>query len=170
MAIMNQEALREGNNIGRLMMMNRFGKTPADLTLPSPLPLQPLPELLMQNKMKKKKIYRKRLRTPPGRSETMRQKQRMWGCTALSGRKIPRWISRLGRIFRQPERTFQAAEAETSAGRAQHAIKCFFFLYKTQRIHAKVMKQDGDMRAQPSSLEYQSSYLQKEKWEFKKKK
>lgn len=52
-AIMNQEALREGNNIGRLMMMNRFGKTPADLKLPFPLPLQPLPVLLMQNKMKK---------------------------------------------------------------------------------------------------------------------
>lgn len=53
MIIMNQEALREGNNIGRLMMMNRFGKTPADVKLPSPLPLQPLPVLLMQNKMKK---------------------------------------------------------------------------------------------------------------------
>lgn len=53
MVIMNQEALREGNNIERLMMMNRFGKTPADLKLPSPLPLQALPVLLMQNKMKK---------------------------------------------------------------------------------------------------------------------
>lgn len=53
MVIMNQEALREGNNIGKLMMMNRFGKTPADMKLPSPLPLQPLPVLLMQNKMKK---------------------------------------------------------------------------------------------------------------------
>lgn len=55
MAIMNQEALREGNNIGRLMMMNQFGKTPADLKLPfpPPSPLQPLPVLLMQNKTKK---------------------------------------------------------------------------------------------------------------------
>lgn len=74
-----------------------------------------------------------------------------------------------GKDLQTGRENVSTAEAETLAARAQHATKCLFFLYKTQRIHAKMMKQDGDMRAQLSSLEHQSCYLQKEKWELKKK-
>lgn len=51
---MNQEVLREGNNIGKLMMMNWFGKAPAEFRFPFPPTSKPLPVLLMQNKTEKK--------------------------------------------------------------------------------------------------------------------
>lgn len=125
---MNQEVLREGNNIGKLMMMNWFGKAPAEFRFPFPPTSKPLPVLLMQNKTEKK--IQKKLRTPPGRSETMRPNQRMWGwCTAPRRRELPRWISRLRGIFRQPERTFQVDDTETLAGSAG-VLQCEFSSFR----------------------------------------
>lgn len=61
---MNQEALREGNNIGRLMMMNRFGKTSAELKLPSPASPTPSSTINVKQNGKKKHLQKKTKNSP----------------------------------------------------------------------------------------------------------
>lgn len=170
MVIMNQEALREGNNIERLMMMNRFGKTPADLKLPSPLPLQALPVLLMQNKMKK--LLQKEAENSPRKiwnNETETEDVRTHSSEWEENTQVD---FKAGNDLQTARKNISSSWGTDLAWKSSacHKVPLLPLQDPLQRIPAKVMKQDGDMRAQPSSLEYQSCYLQKEKWEFKKQK
>lgn len=169
MAIMNQEALREGNNIGRLMMMNQFGKTPADLKLPfpPPSPLQPLPVLLMQNKTKKQ--LQKEAENSPRKiwnNETETEDVRVHSSEWEENTQVD---FKAGRDLQTARENVSSSWGRELGWKSSACHKVPLLPLQSQRIHAKVMQQDGDTRAQPSSLGYQSCCLQKEKWEFKKK-
>lgn len=133
-----------GKSIGRLITMNWFGKPPAQLTLPFPQCPPALSSIVNAKQNRKKKSTEKRLRTPPGRSETMRPNQRMWGCITTRRMEMPRWISKLRATFSQL-RDGRGVGWKSSAW-------CVCSPWRLCRIQAEVEEQDGGMGAQCCSI------------------